>query len=72
MAETGTEDIDVEVKEITEIRQLSPGDQIAVNGEMKGVKYFHHGIYSTAHEYPDTHRVKNTVENGLCCTVHTV
>lgn len=45
MAETETEVIDVEVQEITEIRQLSPGDQIAVNGEMQGVKYFHHGIY---------------------------
>lgn len=35
---------------------------------MKSLVY----IYSTGHEYPDTHRVKNTVENGLCRTVHTV
>lgn len=27
-------------------------------------------IYSTAHEYPDTFREKNTVENGLCDTVY--
>ena len=37
--------------------------------EMKIMKKW---MYSTGHEYPDTHRVKNTVENGLCRTVHTV
>lgn len=29
-------------------------------------------IYSTAHEYPDTLRGKNTVENGLSDTVYYV
>eukprot|EP00105_Crassostrea_gigas_P042525 XP_019926673.1 PREDICTED: alpha-1,6-mannosyl-glycoprotein 2-beta-N-acetylglucosaminyltransferase-like [Crassostrea gigas] len=29
-------------------------------------------INETAHEYPDTHRVKYTVENGLYRTVHKV
>lgn len=27
-------------------------------------------IFSTAHEYPDTLRGKNTVENSLCDTVY--
>lgn len=45
MADTKPENIEVEVKEITEYRQLFPGNQIAVTGQMEGEIFCHHGIF---------------------------
>ncbi|KAK3607993.1 hypothetical protein CHS0354_009928 [Potamilus streckersoni] len=38
-------DIEIESENITEYRSLQKGDQIAVEGEMSGIEYYHHGIF---------------------------
>lgn len=38
-------DISVECENITEYRSLRRGDQIAVEGAMAGIDYYHHGIF---------------------------
>ncbi|XP_045176336.2 egg-laying defective protein 26-like [Mercenaria mercenaria] len=37
--------ISITAENITQLRSLKRGDHIAVQGEMAGVKYYHHGIF---------------------------
>ncbi|XP_053384630.1 lecithin retinol acyltransferase-like [Mercenaria mercenaria] len=38
-------DVSIEAENVTQLRLLQRGDHIAVEGEMAGVKYYHHGIF---------------------------
>lgn len=43
-------DIEISSENVTEYRSLRPGDQLAVQGEMQGIEYYHHGIFISAEE----------------------
>ncbi|XP_055999232.1 uncharacterized protein LOC130047790 [Ostrea edulis] len=38
-------DLGMSSENVTEYRTLQPGDQLAVEGEMHGIDYYHHGIF---------------------------
>lgn len=40
--------IAISSENVTEYRSLRPGDQLAVQGEMEGIDYYHHGIFISA------------------------